>query len=106
MSPEGPNHPRSETLLQEKPLWEGAEAFRNQCLQSPGPTSGDSLIQYLLSTYFISVSALDAEDSKLGKAVSLPWENYNLEREKKVVNATGNVLKGGKWCDQGTSWKY
>lgn len=38
---------------------------------------------YLLSTYFVSVSALDAEDSGLGKAVSLPSENDNLEREKR-----------------------
>lgn len=79
MSPEGLNHPRSEALL----LWEGSEASRNQCLQSPRPTSEDSLIQYLLSTYFVSVPALDAEDSELGKAVSLPSENYNLKREKK-----------------------
>lgn len=61
----------------------------------PGPHFR-RLIQYLLSTYFVSASALEAGDSELREAISLPSEKLQFRKREDIVNATGNAIKGRK----------
>lgn len=64
-------------------MWEGSEPIRNQFLQYQDPTSRDSLIQYLLSTYFVSVSVLDAGDTEWEMLHPCLQRSYNLGTEKR-----------------------